>query len=145
TWLRARAVDQAAATRVLGAPPQRDAHLLDLLRRPQIAHRDLLQLAPNDSRAAAADDIMRQVQIEARYSGYIDRQRAEIARRAQAHETEVPTETDYGAVRGLSAEARQNLSQVKPQTIGQAARVPGVTPAAISLLLVHLKKSRRAA
>ncbi|MGI9310577.1 MAG: tRNA uridine-5-carboxymethylaminomethyl(34) synthesis enzyme MnmG, partial [bacterium] len=74
TWLRARAVDQAAATRVLGAPLQRDANLLDLLRRPQVAYRDLLQLAPNDSRADADDDIMRQVQIEARYSGYIDRQ-----------------------------------------------------------------------
>lgn len=78
--------------------------------------------------------------MQAKYSGYIDRQREEIERQRRHEETRLPDDIDYGDVRGLSSEVRQRLKDVRPATIGQAARVPGVTPAAVSLLLVHLKR-----
>jgi tRNA uridine 5-carboxymethylaminomethyl modification enzyme len=80
------------------------------------------------------------VEVQVKYEGYIERQREEVARRAKYETTPLPQDMDYGAVRGLSIEARQKLSRQKPETLGQAARISGVTPAAISLLLVHLKK-----
>ena len=144
TRVRAQTLDPQLARRVLGQPLLRDASLLELLRRPEVSYHDLMTLAPgmrklDDPRA------VRQLEIEARYSGYIERQAAEIARREKHRNLPLPPETDYHAVRGLSTEARHKLSRVKPQTIDQASRIPGVTPAAVSLLLVHLKKIRQAA
>ena len=84
-------------------------------------------------------------ELELKYAGYLERQREEIARQRRSEDTGIGDGFDYAAVRGLSAELRQKLEQVRPQTIGQAQRIPGMTPAAISLLLVHLERARRAA
>jgi tRNA uridine 5-carboxymethylaminomethyl modification enzyme len=87
--------------------------------------------------------VAEQVEIQAKYEGYIQRQRDEVARRAELESRELPQELDYRDVRGLSAEVQQKLNRHRPETIGQAARISGVTPAAISLLLVHLKRGFR--
>ena len=109
----------------------------DLLRRPEVHHSDVAD-------AAVAPEIAEQVEVQAKYEGYIERQRAEVARRAQFEDRELPAELDYGEVRGLSHEVQQKLNRHRPQTIGQAARISGITPAAVSLLLVHLKRGFRA-
>jgi tRNA uridine 5-carboxymethylaminomethyl modification enzyme len=88
--------------------------------------------------------IRAQLEVAAQYSGYIERQEEEIARHRRNEETRLPEDLDYSSVRGLSNEVRQKLAQIRPATVGQASRVPGVTPAAVSILLVHLKKSRAA-
>jgi tRNA uridine 5-carboxymethylaminomethyl modification enzyme len=87
--------------------------------------------------------VAEQVEIQAKYEGYIERQREEVARRSEFEARSLPAELDYREVRGLSAEAQQKLNRHRPETIGQAARISGVTPAAISLLLVHLKRGFR--
>jgi tRNA uridine 5-carboxymethylaminomethyl modification enzyme len=88
-------------------------------------------------------DVAEQVEIDSKYAGYLQRQREEIARQQRHEATPIPDGFDYSQVRGLSAEVLQKLQQVRPQTVGQAQRIPGVTPAAISLLLVHLERQRR--
>ncbi len=93
---------------------------------------------PDDERLAV--QVPLQVDVQAKYSGYIDRQREEIERLRRSEDTRLPEDLDYAAVRGLSSEVRQRLLQHRPATLGHAARVPGVTPAAISLLLIHLKR-----
>ena len=150
TWARTQSVDADLAKQILGQPLRRDATLLDLLRRPEVSYDDLMRLLPEPESALSADNpedrqVIRQLEIEARYSGYIDRQMADIARREKHRQMALPAETDYQSVRGLSSEARQKLTEVKPQTLDQASRIPGVTPATISLLMVHLKKHERAA
>jgi tRNA uridine 5-carboxymethylaminomethyl modification enzyme len=113
--------------------------LLELLRRPEIATRHLMPLCP--ALAAVQDEqVLEQLEIQAKYQGYIDRQQAEIERARRYDHWRLPEEMDYGNVLGLSNEAREKLKSTQPETVGQAARIPGVTPAAISLLLVHLKK-----
>ena len=92
-----------------------------------------------------APQIRAQLEVAAKYSGYIERQEEEIARQRRNEETRLPADLDYARVAGLSNEVRQQLAQIRPSTVGQAARVAGVTPAAVSILLVHLKKSSRAA
>jgi tRNA uridine 5-carboxymethylaminomethyl modification enzyme len=89
----------------------------------------------------ADPQVAEQVEIQAKYAGYIDRQRQEIARQRRHEELTLPTDLDYTAVHGLSREVRENLDRHRPRTLGQASRVPGITPAAISLLLIHLKRS----
>ncbi len=133
---------EAVAT--LGIELSRETHALDLLRRPELDYAKLLtvpMLGPAVDDAAVAE----QVEIEAKYSGYLARQREEIARQQRNEHTEIPAQFAYDAVRGLSIEVRQKLERVRPQTIGQAQRIPGMTPAAISLLLVHLTRQRRGA
>ncbi len=133
---------EAVAT--LGIELSRETHALDLLRRPELDYAKLLtvpMLGPAVDDAAVAE----QVEIEAKYSGYLARQREEIARQQRNEHTEIPTQFAYDAVRGLSIEVRQKLERVRPQTVGQAQRIPGMTPAAISLLLVHLTRQRRGA
>jgi tRNA uridine 5-carboxymethylaminomethyl modification enzyme len=153
----------------LGSPLLREAHALDLLRRPELSYDDLNHVAPwtpmpaDDSgaqrgghlRANAgsawrdderlAEQVKMQVDIQAKYSGYLKRQRDEIERQQRHEELRLPENIDYGDVSGLSNEARERLREVRPETLGQAARIPGLTPAAVSLLLVHLKKRDRAA
>jgi len=130
------------ASAALGIDISRECSGLDLLRRPEL---DYATLAAVPSFGPAVDDaaVAEQVEIEAKYSGYLERQRGQIARQRAAEETAIGEGFDYAAVRGLSAELRQKLEQVRPQTIGQAQRIPGMTPAAISLLLVHLERARR--
>ncbi len=141
------------AQQILGQPLQHDTNLLDLLRRPQVHYVDLIRIIPPQStaqegmRAQKLTDpqSIRQLESEIKYSGYINRQTAEIQRREKHQNLPLSAEIDYHAVHGLSTEARQKLTEVKPETLGQASRIPGVTPAAVSLLLVHLKKKQLAA
>lgn len=109
----------------------------EMLRRPEVRYE---QVAPGP---LAEPEVARQVEIQAKYEGYIDRQREEVARRAEFEDRALPADLDYRDVRGLSAEVQQKLDRHRPETIGQAARISGVTPAAISLLLVHLKRGFR--
>ncbi|MEG3193358.1 tRNA uridine-5-carboxymethylaminomethyl(34) synthesis enzyme MnmG, partial [Lysobacter sp. D1-1-M9] len=126
----------------LGIEVSRESHALDLLKRPELDYARLLQV-PMLAPAVADPAVAEQVEIGVKYAGYVDRQREEIAR-AQRHETmAIPAGFDYAGVRGLSAELTGKLAQVRPQTVGQAQRIPGMTPAAISLLLVHLSRQRR--
>ena len=144
TWIHPDITDSARIQRVLGQPLQRETNLLDLLRRPEIDYSGLVELAQLDSPLDDPQSI-RQLEIQARYSGYIERQMIEIERQKNSDRLTIPQSVDYSGIRGLSAEVQQKLTETRPQTIGQAARIPGVTPAAVSLLLVHLKRFRRAA
>ena len=126
----------------LSIPLSRETSALDLLKRPELDYATLLSL-PSLQPAVEDPAVAEQVEIGVKYSGYLQRQHDEIARQ-QRHETAViPAGFDYAGVRGLSAEVRQKLERVRPETIGQAQRIPGMTPAAISLLLVHLARVRR--
>jgi tRNA uridine 5-carboxymethylaminomethyl modification enzyme len=144
--------------RVLKAPLGRDQSALDLLRRPEVTYETLLEVAgvpdwwPAEEGASreAIDDrlpmqIRAQVEVRAKYAGYIERQQDEIERQRRNEETLLPVDLDYAAIAGLSTEVRQKLAAIRPVTVGQAGRIPGVTPAAISILLVHLKKRSLAA
>jgi tRNA uridine 5-carboxymethylaminomethyl modification enzyme len=132
----------AAVARHLGVDVSRENNVLDLLRRPELGYASLMQV-PELGPAVADAKVAEQVEIETKYAGYLERQRDEIARAQRNEHTEIPTTFDYAQVRGLSAEVLQKLARVQPQTVGQAQRIPGVTPAAISLLLVHLERARR--
>jgi tRNA uridine 5-carboxymethylaminomethyl modification enzyme len=138
TWVNPRMLDKADAERVLGKEIEREYSLYDLLRRPEVSYASLMTLP--GMHAADAMEVADQVEILAKYQGYIERQRDEIARQEGYETTQLPLDLDYSVVRGLSIEVAQKLNQHKPQTLGQAARISGVTPAAISLLLVHLKR-----
>jgi len=136
--------------RVLGGPLARDVCAFELLRRPEVGYETLLEVAGPASWLCVADDrVPPQVRVEvearAKYAGYIERQREEIERQRRNEETKLPDDIDYGQVAGLSHEVRGRLTEYRPSTIGQAGRVPGVTPAAVTLLLVHLKKRSLAA
>ena len=131
-----------ALERDLGITLSRESSLMDLLRRPELDYARLMQvpeLGPPVADAAVAE----QVEIEAKYSGYLQRQREEIERARRHEDTPIPDGFDFAAVRGLSHEVLQKLQRVRPETVGQAQRTPGVTPAAVSLLLVHLTRARR--
>ena len=110
---------------------------LELLRRPEVTYASLVQdgMAP-----AAAPAIAEQIEIDVKYAGYIDRQSAEVARSARHEQSRIPEHFDYAVVTGLSNEVRAKLAEHRPETLGQAGRIPGVTPAAVSLLLIHLRK-----
>ncbi|HEX7047334.1 MAG TPA: tRNA uridine-5-carboxymethylaminomethyl(34) synthesis enzyme MnmG [Gammaproteobacteria bacterium] len=137
--VRAEGVDATRATELLGAPLTREFKALELLRRPELDYASLHALAGID-RCETDRAVIEQVEIQAKYAGYIDRQQDEIARSLRNETLAVPVNFDFTAVKGLSNEVRQKLADVRPETLGQAARIPGVTPAAVSLLLVHLKK-----
>ena len=139
TWINPRTVSPEVAERVLGQPIEREYTLYDLLRRPNVSYHSL-SLIRTAGNAVENRIVAEQVEIQAKYEGYIARQRVEVARREAQESATLPGNLDYAEVRGLSIEARQILSRQRPQTIGQAARISGVTPAAISLLLVHLKR-----
>lgn len=138
TWVRPGR-DPELECRILAEPLRRETRALDLLARPQVNHRDLIRLLGEDPSALDAG-VVEQVEIQARYAGYIARQGAEIQRQQQQESKALPPELDFAAVRGLSTEVREKLCRVRPATVGQAARIPGVTPAAVSLLLIHLRR-----
>jgi len=143
-WIGPRTPFASDVERVLGRALERDYSALDLLKRPGVAYSSLVSLpglGPSVSDPAVAE----QVEIQAKYQGYIVRQRDEVGRNRQLESTPLPVDFDYGAVRGLSVEVRQKLAAHRPETIGQASRISGVTPAAISLLLVHLKRTKTSA
>jgi tRNA uridine 5-carboxymethylaminomethyl modification enzyme len=144
TWVSPRVVTEADAVRAIGKPLEREYRLFDLLRRPEASYTGLMSL-PGAGPGITAPDAIEQVEIQAKYQGYIERQREDVAK-AEASETLVlPPDLDYKSVYGLSIEVQQRLHQHRPETLGQASRIQGVTPAAVSLLLVHLKKLRKAA
>ncbi|MGE0080773.1 MAG: tRNA uridine-5-carboxymethylaminomethyl(34) synthesis enzyme MnmG [Thiohalomonadaceae bacterium] len=142
TWARPGQPLGEAAGRLLGQPLAREYRLSELLARPEVGYAALTAL-PGAGPAAEDPQVAEQVEIQARYAGYIERQETEIARQRRHEELPLPADLDYAEVLGLSAEVREKLARHRPLTLGQAGRIPGVTPAAISLLLVHLKKTER--
>jgi tRNA uridine 5-carboxymethylaminomethyl modification enzyme len=139
TLLSPRLLPVVAQVETLGQPLERDQTLEELLRRPQVTYATLM-LAPGAGPAVADRQVAEQVEIQTKYQGYIERQAAEVARSEAAETTQLPEDLDYRTVPGLSVEVQQKLNQFRPVTLGQAARISGITPAAISLLLVHLKR-----
>jgi tRNA uridine 5-carboxymethylaminomethyl modification enzyme len=140
-------VPQAWTEKVLGAPLSRDVTALELLRRPGVGYADLSELLGGAAweAAGAVDErlppqVRTQVEVRAKYAGYIERAQAEIERTRRHEELPLPHDLNYPALTGLSHEVRQKLQAVRPATLGAAGRVPGVTPAAVQILLVHLKK-----
>jgi tRNA uridine 5-carboxymethylaminomethyl modification enzyme len=160
-WVNPKNLDEAEAVRVLGKAIDHEYSLIDLLRRPDVTYASLMTLAggqyastelttpvSRETQAELTADavkvavVIEQVEIAAKYSGYIDRQREEVSRASHYEQMKLPTELDYMQVSALSIEARQTLNKFKPETLGQASRISGITPATMSLLLIHLKKSR---
>jgi tRNA uridine 5-carboxymethylaminomethyl modification enzyme len=139
SWVNPSVAAAGEAERVLGRPLERDRTLADLLRRPGVTYAALMSL-PGSGPAIADAGVAEQVEIAIKYAGYIERQQEEIARQVAQEAQPLPRELDYRTVRGLSIEVQQKLNQQRPDTIGQAARISGVTPAAVALLLVHLKR-----
>ncbi len=139
TWISPKTVPTDISIRVLGQPIEREYALTDLLRRPDVDYAALMSM-PGAGPAVADPQVAAQVEVQVKYQGYIDRQRDEVARTEAHAETTLPLDFDYRTLRGLSAEVQQRLNQHRPQTIGQAARVQGVTPAAVALLLVYAKR-----
>ncbi len=147
TWVRPGTLPKEEAIRVLGKAIEHEYSLFELLRRPELSYESLLSLPTSGAAVNYADipeDVRQQVDIAAKYQGYIDRQQEEIARALGSEHMKIPEDMDYADVHGLSIEVQQKLAQHKPQTIGQAGRVSGVTPVAVSLLLVYLKRKSRA-
>jgi tRNA uridine 5-carboxymethylaminomethyl modification enzyme len=143
SWVNPRQLPEADAVRVLGQPMEREYRLFDLLRRPEVTYASLMTL-PGTGEGIDSPEAIEQVEIQAKYQGYIERQKDEVAK-SLAHESlPLPPDMDYNEVYGLSFEVRQKLAQIRPQTLGQASRMQGITPAAISLLLVHLKRRKAA-
>ena len=144
TWVSPRIIAQGEAERVLGKGIEREYALTDLLRRPNVTYAGLMSLQANDGRRFDNPEldptVAEQVEIQIKYSGYIDRQAKEVERHEHFENLKLPADLDYMSVHALSIEVRQKLTKHKPETLGQASRIAGVTPAAISLLLVHLKK-----
>ena len=131
-----------AVAETLGIELSRETNVLDLIKRPELDYAKVASvrgIGPHVGDAKVAE----QVEISVKYSGYLDRQREDIARQRRSEDTAIADAFDYAQVRGLSAEVQQKLERVRPQTVGQAQRIPGMTPAAISLLLVHLERQRR--
>jgi len=143
TWVQPASLPEADALRVLGKPIEHEYSLFELLRRPEISYQALLSL-PGAGDAITDEAVLQQIEIAAKYQGYIDRQHEEIERQKGSENMLLPEDIDYSDVHGLSIEAQQKLKAQRPQTIGQASRISGLTPAAISLLMVYLKRKSRA-
>jgi len=143
TWVHPSKISAEEATRVLGKPSEREYSLYDLLRRPDVSYANLMSMQVDDTviDAGLSDPpVVEQVEIQAKYQGYIDRQLEEVGKAMASEETKIPETIDYARIGGLSNEIQQKLLRHRPQTIGQASRIQGMTPAAISILLVHLKR-----
>ena len=149
TWVNPRNLPAAESERVLGKAIEHEHNLFDLLRRPEVSYASLISLdggkhagtdVSRETLGDLTDPVIEQVEIAAKYSGYIDRQRDEVERAAYYESLRLPPELDYLQIGALSIEVRQKLQAQRPATLGQAGRISGVTPAAISLLLVYLKK-----
>ena len=130
-------IPEALAAEVLARPPGHGQTAWQLLRRPEVRYEGLMRIA---GPGIGDPELAAQLEIEAKYAGYVERQDGEVARTRAREALRIPDGFDYSAVRGLSAEVCEKLALHRPATIGQAGRVAGVTPAAVSLLLVHLKR-----
>ena len=137
TWIQAGSAEAEQLAPKLTSPLNREYSLMDLLKRPELTYSDLGSL-----KGSPAEDIQvsEQVEISAKYAGYIDRQQEDITRLRQNENTLIPEGFEYSTVEGLSNELKQKLSEARPETIARASRIPGITPAAVSLLLIYLKK-----
>jgi tRNA uridine 5-carboxymethylaminomethyl modification enzyme len=144
TWAHPGRISQADQLRVVGQVLEREYTYFDLLRRPNVSY-DSLSSIPASGMDIRNPDVAMQVEIAAKYAGYIERQHEEVASQLAQASQAIPANMDYDSVRGLSKEVQQKLTQNRPETVGQASRIQGVTPAAISLLLVHLKRRALAA
>ena len=144
-WLSPRNLGAEDAERVLGKSIEHEYRAFDLLRRPGVSYAKLITLPGVAPETSLNAEVVEQVEIAAKYSGYIERQRDEIERHATLENMPLPADIDYMAITALSYEVRQKLQQQRPATLGQAGRISGVTPAAISLLRIYLKKSGLAA
>ena len=145
TWYTPQKLAEEEQLRVFGQKLSREANLHDLLRRPNLDYAALMTLPDAQPETALADSVVEQVEIQVKYQGYIDRQNEEIDSRRDIETLKLPDDIDYSKVKGLSAEVQQKLNQHKPETVGQASRISGVTPAAVALLMVHLKRGFKGA
>ena len=139
-WIRPQTLPEADALRVLGKSIEHEYSLHELLRRPDVSYGDLMSL-PGAGEGVNAPEVIDQIEIQAKYQGYIERQRDEIERGRAQEDLRLPSDFDYATVHGLSVEAQQKLTRHQPETLGHASRLSGITPAAISVLLVHLKRA----
>ena len=143
TWYTPQKLPESEQMRVFGQKLSREANLHDLLRRPNLDYAALMTLPDAAPPATLPENVAEQVEIQVKYQGYIDRQQEEINSRRDIETLRLPAEIDYAKVKGLSAEVQQKLNAHKPETVGQASRISGVTPAAVALLMVHLKRGFR--
>jgi tRNA uridine 5-carboxymethylaminomethyl modification enzyme len=140
TWFTPKNLPEADQMRVLGQKLSHEYSLHELLRRPNVSYADLMTL-PNAASAETLTEVeVEQVEIQVKYQGYIDRQNEEISRRQTMEDLRLPQDIDYAKVKGLSAEVQQKLNLHRPETVGQASRISGITPAAVALLMVHIKR-----
>ncbi len=151
TWINPKNTSASEATRVLGKPLEREYNLLELLKRPDIDYAILMGMESGKYRVESlvpetelVDTVVEQIEIVAKYAGYIDRQHAEVEKALHYENYPLPPDMDYSQVSALSIEARQILAKHKPQTLGLASRISGITPVTVSLLLVYLKKNQQA-
>jgi len=156
TWIRPSALPEPDAMRLLGVALEHEYSLAELLKRPDITFdtvAEIAAIARPDATVSRetlhaelgqplADTVIEQVQVSIKYAGYIDKQNRDVGRAVHYEAMRLPEDLDYGQVTALSFEARQKLGKHRPETLGQASRISGITPAAVSLLLVHLKKGR---
>ena len=145
TWIQPNALSAEESQRVLGKTIEREYSLADLLKRPGVTYHSLAGLTGIDGRTwqteqSLSDDIKNQVEIQIKYAGYVERQSREVQRQSGFENLKLPTDINYDGITALSIEVRQRLSRQKPETLGQASRISGITPAAISILLIYLKK-----
>ena len=140
TWYTPQKLDEAEQMRVFGQKLSREANLHDLLRRPNLDYATLMTLPDALPAQELGNDVIEQVEIQVKYQGYIDRQNEEIEGRRDIETLKLPVDIDYSKVKGLSAEVQQKLNLNRPETVGQASRISGITPAAVALLMVHLKR-----
>ena len=145
TWYTPQKLAEEEQLRVFGQKLSREANLHDLLRRPNLDYAALMTLEGARSSENLSAEVIEQVEIQVKYQGYIDRQNEEIDSRRDIETLKLPDDIDYSKVKGLSAEVQQKLNQHKPETVGQASRISGVTPAAVALLMVHLKRGFKGA
>src|SRR5690554_6181671 len=137
TWVHPGSDKSGIANRHLGSPIQREHNLAELLRRPEIEYHHIVEIG---GQGVDNPQVAEQVEIQVKYEGYISRQLDEIEKLRKHENTALPADLDYDTIAGLSNEIKQKLKEIRPQTLAQASRIPGVTPAAVSLLLIHLKK-----
>ncbi|MGO1625535.1 MAG: tRNA uridine-5-carboxymethylaminomethyl(34) synthesis enzyme MnmG [Halomonadaceae bacterium] len=142
TWVQPGTPAGSCLAEILGKPLAREFTLGDLLKRPELGYADISDLPGIEGQPVSDDAVAEQVQIQAKYQGYIDRQQDEINKLKRHEATPLPDSLDYRQIDGLSNEIRQKLADARPATLAQAARISGVTPAAVSILLIHLKKHR---
>ena len=145
TWYTPQKLAEDEQIRVFGQKLSRETNLHDLLRRPNLDYAALMTLEGAEPECRLPENVIEQVEIQVKYQGYIDRQNEEIDSRRDIETLKLPEDIDYSKVKGLSAEVQQKLNQHKPETVGQASRISGVTPAAVALLMVHLKRGFKGA